>query len=69
MKNIRCGQCNSLLAKEEDKKILIRTGFGKHRVFHLFDETDAVLTCWNCKEVKYLDGGNNGHKKEFVEKG
>lgn len=63
MKNIRCPKCNSLLAKEEGDRIILRTGFGKRQVYHTFDVKNATITCWFCKEIKNVEERNNGKVK------
>lgn len=61
MKNLRCSKCNSLLAKEEEGKLILRTGFGKRQVFHVLEVRDGTLTCWFCKEI--INIGRNGNGK------
>ena len=62
MKNVRCPKCNSILAKEEGDRLILRTGFGKRRVFHTFDKRNATITCWFCKEIKNLEENNGKFK-------
>lgn len=59
MKSIRCLSCNSIIAKEENNKIIFRAGYGKRQVYHLFEKPGAFITCWNCKEINDI-GGVNG---------
>jgi len=54
MKSIRCSKCKSLLGKQEGNSIILRTGFGKRQVYHVFDIVNCSLTCWFCKEIIYL---------------
>lgn len=68
MRNLRCNSCNNILAKEEGDKIIIRTGYGKQRVFHTFPKKDATLTCWFCKEVKNLEEKGNGKLKRVAQR-
>lgn len=58
MKSVRCSACNSIISKEEGDKIILRTGYGKSQVFHLFNKDGASITCWHCKEINNLGGKN-----------
>lgn len=69
MKNIRCPKCNSLLAKEEGDRIILRTGFGKRQVYHTFDVKNATITCWFCKEIKNVEERKNGKVKRKSSEG
>lgn len=60
MRNIRCPACGSILAKEEDDRLILRTGYGKRKVFHAFNKKDGTLTCWSCREIINLKEENNG---------
>ena len=60
MKNIRCRKCNSLLAKQENDTIILRTGFGKRQVFHTFTVINAAIGCWFCKEIRFLERRSDG---------
>ena len=60
MKAVRCPKCSKVIATEEDNRIMVRVGFGNHRLYHSFMKDGAVLTCWYCKEV--VDINNRGKK-------
>ena len=67
MRNIRCSKCNSLLAKEEGDRIILRTGFGKRQTYHTFNKEGATIMCWFCGEVKIER--NNGNGRTFKKSG
>ena len=69
MRNVRCSKCHSLLAKEEDNALILRTGIGKRRVFHIFNKEDATITCWLCKEVNKIERKNGNELMAIKKKG
>lgn len=59
MKKIRCPRCFSTIAKEELSRVILRTGYGDTRSYHIFDKSNATLTCWKCKEIFNLKEKND----------
>jgi len=64
MRNVRCPKCHVILGKEEEGKLILRTGYGKRRVFHCLKK-EGTLTCWNCQEIVTIGGENEGKKNNL----
>jgi predicted nucleic-acid-binding Zn-ribbon protein len=65
MSNFRCPKCGSFLAREEGNKLIFRTGFGKRKVFHVFNKEDATITCWSCKEIRTYERRRKRNGRTF----
>lgn len=63
MRKLRCPRCSSVVAKEEAGRIVLRTGYGNTRCYHIFDKCNATLTCWKCKEIFNLKEKDDLHGK------
>ena len=63
VKSIRCPKCCSVIGKEEEGKLILRTGYGKRQVFHVLG-LNGVLTCWNCKEIITIGGNSERFTQE-----
>lgn len=58
-KSIRCPKCYSVVAKQENNQIILRSGYGTRQVYHIFNKDNGTITCWNCKEIINLGDNTN----------
>jgi phage FluMu protein Com len=63
MRSLKCSHCNSTLAKEENNRVLVRSGFGKRQIYHSFEKGGGTITCWFCHEVNVLKEEEHGSFK------